>query len=81
MYIICMPVIMTINSVKFCVYFDDHGKAHCHVLKNGCEAKILIESGTCIEVSGFTKKDVNELEKLVKKNANRLLKAWEEFNE
>jgi hypothetical protein len=51
------------------------------VIKNECEAKILIESGTCIEVNGFSKRDIVELEKLVKKNAKKLLKAWEEYNE
>jgi hypothetical protein len=67
--------------VKFYIYFGDHGKAHCHVIKNDCEATILIETGTSFEVSRFSKKDVNELEELVKKNAQKLVKAWEEYNE
>ena len=81
MYNVCMPLVLLINSVKFYVYFNDHGVAHCHVVKDDCNAVILIETATCIEVNGFSKKDVNRLEKIVKDNSVKLLDAWEEFNE
>jgi hypothetical protein len=76
-----MPLVLLINSVKFYVYFNDHGVAHCHVVKDDLSAVILIETATCIEVNGFSKKDVNRLEKIVKDNSVKLLDAWEEFNE
>ena len=76
-----MPLVLLINSVKFYVYFNDHGVAHCHLVKDDCNAVILIENATCIEVNGFSKKDVNRLEKIVKDNSAKLLNAWEEFNE
>jgi hypothetical protein len=76
-----MPTVMTIKSVKFCIYFDDHGTPHCHVIKNECEAKIELESGECVAVSGFSKRDVNELSKLVLENKATLMAAWEEYNE
>ena len=81
MYTICMPLILQINSVKFYVYFNDHGVAHCHVVKDDCTAVILIKTATCIEVNGFSKKDVNRLEKIVKENTEILLDAWEDYNE
>jgi hypothetical protein len=81
MYNVCMPTIMTINSVKFCVYFNDHGIAHCHVIKNEFEAKIIIETGVCVAVNGFSKRDVSTLCKIVKANAATLLQAWEDYNE
>jgi hypothetical protein len=81
MYDIHIPLVLQINTVKFYVYFNDHGVAHCHVVKDDSSAVILIKAGICVEVTGFSKKDVNRLEKIVLENAETLLDAWEEFNE
>lgn len=81
MHNICMPTIMTINSVRFYVYFNDHGVPHCHVIKDQCEAKIEINSGVCVAVNGFSKKDVKKLSEIVKTNSSILMDAWREYNE
>jgi hypothetical protein len=76
-----MPTIIRINNVKFCVYFDDHGLPHCHVIKGNSEAKIEIDSGKCVAVTGFSEKDVRGLRKFVLANQEILLDAWREYNE
>lgn len=81
MYSICMPTILIINGIKFCIYFDDHGKAHVHALKGDNEAKILIKTDKCIAVSGFSERDIRKIETFVKKNAILLLEKWEEYND
>jgi hypothetical protein len=76
-----MPTVIRINNVKFCVYFDDHGLPHCHVIKGNAEAKIEIDSGKCVAVSGFSEKDVRGLRKFVLANQEILSDAWREYNE
>lgn len=76
-----MPTVLTLDSIKFYIYFDDHGLPHVHAIKGDNEAKIEIESGECVAVSGFSKKDVKKLEKFVKKNKEEFLEKWEEYNE
>jgi hypothetical protein len=74
-----MPTILIINGIKICIYFNDHGKAHIHAIKDDSEAKILIETAKCISANGFSERDVRKLEKFVKKHATLLLEKWEEL--
>jgi Domain of unknown function (DUF4160) len=76
-----MPTIFTINSVKFYIYFRDHGAAHCHVVKNDCHVKMILETQEVVEVNGFTKRDVVRIAEIVKERKQELLEAWEKCNE
>jgi hypothetical protein len=74
-----MPVVMKIGRLKFIVYFKDHRPAHVHVLAPDCEAKFKISDGNCLSSTGFSKKAVLEISKLVIKHSSLLEEAWREY--
>ena len=70
---------MKIGRLKFIVYFKDHRPAHVHVLAPDCEAKFNISDGNCLSSTGFSKKAVLEISKLVIKHSSLLEEAWREY--
>jgi hypothetical protein len=80
-YNIHMPIVLILNSIKFYIYFEDHGLPHVHAIKDKNQAKITIYNPKCIAVRGFSKKDIKMLVEFVKENQEMFLEKWEEFNE
>ncbi len=42
-YLFYMPKILEINGYKVYIYTNDHLPIHVHVIKGGCETKIILE--------------------------------------
>ena len=61
-------VVLILNSIRFYIYFEDHGVPHVHAIKDIKQAKITIYNPKCIAVNGFSKKEVKNLVGFVKEN-------------
>ena len=56
------------------------GRPHCHVVVRDCDASIDLISFEVLESNGYTKKEVDEIVKTVKKFSNELIAKWEEYH-
>jgi hypothetical protein len=53
---------------------------HCHVVGQGCEARIHLESFEVLTNSGFGKGDMRKILEAVKYYQKELLSKWEEYH-
>jgi len=80
-YNVFMPVIIRFKNLKFCIYKDDHGNAHVHVLGPGAEAKIYLDNLEVASSYGFSKKALGRIVKEVEANKELLTSHWEEWHD
>lgn len=74
-----MPVILRYRNVKICIFPDDHGPAHVHVIAPECEAKFTLEPVSCYFCRGFKEKFIKEMTKYLEQRVDILLEAWNEY--
>ena len=74
-----MPVVIRFGRFKFYIYPKDHCPPHVHIVAQGHEAKIAIQSGQCLAVYGFKPKVVKILSEVVIKNKDLLMEAWNNY--
>ena len=76
-----MGEIYRIGKIKFSIISGDHNPSHVHIYSNGNTAKIGIDDGECYFARGFSQKELNHLEKIVKENKDFFIMKWREINE
>ncbi len=79
-----MPTIERIDGWRVVVYPNDHRPAHVHVIGAGCEAVFELDCPhgppRLRESWGFSLKDINRVEKFLRKAVKSLCIAWEQIH-
>ena len=77
-----MPVVFRWKGYRFFFYSnegDPPEPLHVHVIKGESTAKVWIEPMVCVDESyGMTSSELTSLTRVVRENAERIRKAWDE---
>jgi hypothetical protein len=74
-----MPTVLRIGRFRF-FFFSNEGQEppHIHVKAGEDEAKFWLDPITLAANHGFNGSELNEIERLVAENRDRLVEAWNE---
>jgi len=75
-----MPVVYRSKNLKFCIFTDDHGNPHVHVLGPGAEVKIFLETLEIASNSGFSEVALRRILKRTSELQELLLEAWKDYH-
>ena len=79
-----MPTVLKFDGLRVVVYPNDHRPAHVHVIGPDAEALFFLNCPTgpvrLRENYGFSLSQLNQIEKVLNKNQERLCRAWEEIH-
>jgi len=73
-----MPTVLKINGYRFFFFSREELKKHIHIQSQNGEAKFWLEPQ--IELAKnykFSKKELNEIKKIIKEHYKDFIKAWE----
>lgn len=75
-----MPVILRVKRYQF-YFFSNEGNEpeHIHVKAGGDQAKFWLEPIGLASNYGFNSKELNEIEKIIRKNQALLMEKWNEY--
>ncbi len=74
------PTIVSMGRFRISIQPGDHGGPHVHVNGRGAEAKIYLENLEVQRSRGFTRKDLDRIVEFIRKNHERLMEAWFDYN-
>lgn len=75
-----MPTLLTVGPYRFFCYAGDRdGPPHVHVERDNEEAKFWLAPVRLQGNKGFSRVEVNRIQKLVEENKEQLLAGWNEF--
>ncbi len=75
-----MPTVLRIGSYRFYFYSHEPNEPpHIHIDKDDSSAKFWLKQVDLASNIGFTKKELNELDKLVTKHQKLFLDKWNEY--
>ena len=75
-----MPTILRLRSYRFFFVSSDRGESpHIHVRRDNMVAKFWLEPVALERAGGFSRVDLNALQKLVQEHREEFLKRWYEF--
>ena len=75
-----MPTVLRIGSYRFYFYSHEANEPpHIHIDKDDSSAKFWLTKIDLANNIGFTKKELNELDKLVTKHQKLFLDKWNEY--
>ena len=75
-----MPTLLIVGSYRFFCYAGDRDEPpHVHIERDKDEAKIWLEPIRLQSNRGFSRRDINRIQKLVEEHQEQLLVGWNEF--
>lgn len=75
-----MPTVLRIASFRFFFYAGDRDEPpHVHVERDNDIAKFWISPVRFQNSTGFSRKEINRIRKLVEENREHLLRSWDEY--
>ena len=75
-----MPTILRIGPYRFYFYSNEPNEPpHVHIDKDNYSAKFWLETVDLAENTGISRKDLNEMQRLVIKHQKQLLDKWYAF--
>ena len=75
-----MPTVLQIDGYRFFFYSSDRPEPiHIHVEKSNASAKIWISPIRLEYSHGFNSSEINKILSISKKNADKIMEAWNEF--
>ena len=74
-----MPTILRIDGYRFFFFSDEHSPQHIHIEKGDGYARIELDSFKITDSYNLNSKELKKLTDLVKKNNEKLVKAWNEY--
>jgi hypothetical protein len=75
-----MPTILRIGPYRFFFYAGDYNEPpHIHVERDDNIAKFWLDPVRLQNSGGFGRKEINQIQKLVKENQDYLLRSWDEY--
>ena len=76
-----MPTVLRERGFEVRIYTFDHPPPHVHVAKAGAIVRIDLATLSVTEIVGqISDREVKRAERLVARNAARLLEAWEKIH-
>ncbi|MCX7117724.1 MAG: DUF4160 domain-containing protein [Legionellales bacterium] len=77
------PTVFKYKSYRFFFFSREETRKHIHVICEDGEAKFWIEPIVCLsDYFKLSKKQLNELQKIVEEHVNDIIKAWKtHFND
>ena len=78
-----MPTGLRDNGYRFAFYGADRGEpAHVHVTRDRNKAKFWLEPFIRLSKNkGFRSHELNEIEKILERNKEQLMRTWDEYFE
>ena len=74
------PTILQTGPYRFFFYSGDRAEPpHVHVERDNNTAKFWLEPVRFQNSGGFSRKEINQIQKLVEENRNNFLERWYEF--
>jgi hypothetical protein len=75
-----MPTILRIGAYRFFFYAGDRDEPpHIHVERNDNKAKFWINPVRLQNSGGFSRNEINRIQRLVEENREHLLRGWNEY--
>lgn len=75
-----MPTILRIGPYRFFFYAGDYNEPpHIHVERDDNAAKFWLDPVRLQNSGGFSRKEINQVQKLIKENQDYLLRNWDEY--
>lgn len=76
------PTVLRIGNYRFYFFSREEKKKHVHIISPDGEAKFWIEPIISLAAyTGFSKKQLGHLQKLVEEHKNEIAKAWKKHFE
>jgi hypothetical protein len=77
-----MPTVLLAGPYRFFFYASDRREpTHVHVERDDNVAKFWLLPVRLERSGGFSRREINRIQKLVQKNAEALLRSWNEYFE
>ena len=71
------PTVFRIGNYRFYFFSREEQRLHIHVIAPDGEAKFWIEPIVSLDTyTGFSKRQLTRLQKLVEENKNEIVKSW-----
>ena len=75
-----MPTVLRHGPFRFFFYAGDRGEPpHVHVERDNNEAKFWLQPARLQWARGFSRKDINRLQRVIEFNQEELLRKWDEY--
>ncbi|WP_027269050.1 DUF4160 domain-containing protein [Leptolyngbya sp. PCC 6406] len=75
-----MPTLLIIGPYRFFCYAGDRDEPpHVHVERDQAEAKFWLTPVRLHSNKGFSRKEINRIQKQVEENQEQLLEGWHDF--
>ncbi len=75
-----MPTVLRSGPYRFYFYASDQEEpAHVHVERDDETAKFWLDPVRLQSSGGFGRREINQIQRLVEKNREQLLRSWNEF--
>lgn len=75
-----MPTVLRIGPYRFFFYAGDRSEPpHIHVEHNNNKAKFWLDPVRLQSSGEFSRKEINQIQKLVEENQKHLLRNWNEY--
>ena len=75
-----MPTVLRSGPYRFFFYAGDRSEPpHVHVERDDCTAKFWLEPCRISRSSGFSRLEIQRLQRMVEEHRDLLLRSWDEF--
>jgi hypothetical protein len=75
-----MPTVLRIGPYRFFFYAGDRDEPpHIHVERDDNKAKFWLEPVRLQNSGGFSRTEINRMQKTVEENQEELLRSWNEY--
>lgn len=76
------PTIFKIKNYRFHFFSKEENRIHVHIISPVGEAKFWLEPTIALaNYTGFSKRELNSLQKIVERNKNEIIKKWKKHFE
>jgi len=71
------PTVFKVGKYRFQFFSKEESRIHIHVISSEGEAKFWIEPTIALaNYSGFSKRQLNALQKIIERHKNEIIKKW-----
>lgn len=73
------PTVFKIGKYRFHFFSKEENRIHVHIISSEGEAKFWLEPTIAlVNYSGFSKTQLNSLQKIIERHKNEIIKKWKE---
>jgi len=77
-----MPTVLRVGPYRFFFYASDRKEPpHAHVERDDKVAKFWLEPVRLERSGGFSRREINRIQKLVERHVEALMRSWNEYFE